>query len=318
MYPEGEHDNIIRAARRVRDAGLAFPTLLGQERVISERAASLGVSLDGINIISPTDSSDLEEYAQSYFELRCRKGMTPGKALRELRRSYTSFAMMMLKRGSADGVVAGARQDYPATIRPALRIIGTRPDVRKACGMYMVATKQDVHFLADTTINIDPDARTLAEIARLTAERVAEFGITPKIAMLSFSNFGDAPHPASQKVAEATRILQENDPQMIVDGEMQANVALDPKDRASYPFSRLKDPANVLIFPNLDAGNAAYKLLSGTGGAEVGGPILLGMNQPVSVLQQHASVDTIVHMTAITVAQAGRERITVPPPETTY
>ncbi|HSC89464.1 MAG TPA: phosphate acyltransferase, partial [Polyangiaceae bacterium] len=309
VFPEGDHDNILRAARRVKDAGIAHPVLLGKPDVIAQKAQAAGLSLDGIVVINPRSSKQLDAYADSYFRMRGRKGVTALAAHRELRQSPTTFAMMMLESGDADGVVAGARQDYPATIRPALRIIGVRNDVKSACGMYMVVTKQNVHFLADTTINIDPDAETLAEIALLAAERVTELGIVPRVAMLSFSNFGDAPHPASRKVAEATRIVKARRPDLMIDGEMQANLALDPEDRKAYPFSTLVGPANVLVFPNLDAGNAAYKLLSVAGGADVIGPMLLGMRKPVSVLQQNASVDAIVHMTAITVSQASGEAL---------
>jgi malate dehydrogenase (oxaloacetate-decarboxylating)(NADP+) len=184
-----------------------------------------------------------------------------------------------------------------------------RDDVKIACGMYIVISKQGVFFLADTTINIQPDAETLSEIALLVAEKVQDFGIQPRVAMLSFSNFGDAPHAESKKVALATRLVKARRPDLIIDGEMQANVALSEADRASYPFSSLAQNANVLIFPNLDAGNAAYKLLAVTGGADVVGPVLLGMKKPVSVLQQNASVDAIVHMTALTVAQASHRAL---------
>jgi malate dehydrogenase (oxaloacetate-decarboxylating)(NADP+) len=306
VYPEGDHDGIIRAARRVLDAGIAIPTLLGYAEKIQERAAELGVSLEGIHLIEPRRSEALHTYADHYFQLRCRKGITAKGALTELGRTRTAFAMMMLEMGDVDGVVAGAQQDYPATIRPALRIIGVRDDVKIACGMYIVISKHGVFFLADTTINIQPDAETLSEIALLVAEKVQDFGIQPRVAMLSFSNFGDAPHAESKKVALATRLVKARRPDLIIDGEMQANVALSEADRASYPFSSLAENANVLIFPNLDAGNAAYKLLAVTGGADVVGPVLLGMKKPVSVLQQNASVDAIVHMTALTVAQASR------------
>jgi malate dehydrogenase (oxaloacetate-decarboxylating)(NADP+) len=305
VYPEGDHGNIIRAARRVLDAGIAFPVLLGDRAEIEAAAQEAGVSLSGISLIEPRKSEELPKYAARYHELRHRKGLTFHGALRELKNFRTSYAMMMLRQGDVDGVVAGATQDYPATIRPALRIIGVRSDVKYACGMYMVVTKKSVTFLADTTINIDPDAEALAEIAILAAERVQGFGIVPRVAMLSFSNFGDAPHPESRKVAEATKMVKSLRPGLMIDGEMQANVALEPKDRENYPWSTLEGPANVLIFPNLDAGNAAYKLLAAAGGAEVVGPILLGVRQPVSVLQQNATVDAIVHMTAITVSQVG-------------
>jgi malate dehydrogenase (oxaloacetate-decarboxylating)(NADP+) len=178
--------------------------------------------------------------------------------------------------------------------------------VRRAAGMYMVIGKTGVRFLADTTINIDPDADTLAEIAMLAAETVTDLGLEPRVAMLSFSNFGDAPHAQSQKVAAATAIVKARRPELMIEGEMQANLALDEEARAPYPFSRLKGAANVLIFPNLDAGNAAYKLLGVIGDGDVIGPIVLGMKKPVNVLQQGANVDSIVHMTAITVARSIR------------
>lgn len=304
VYPEGDHDNIIRAARSVADAQIGLPTLLGSEEQIAAVARQLGVSLEGISIVDPRHSTQLEAYASEYFQLRCRKGITPATALLDIRKSRTNFAMMMLHMGDTDGVVAGARQDYPATIRPALRIIGLRPGIKSACGMYLVVTKNQSHFLADTTINIQPDAETLAEIALLAAERVEDFGLVPRVAMLSFSNFGDAPHPESKKVAQATRIVKAKRPHLMVDGEMQANVALNARDRKNYPFSTLKGDANVLIFPNLDAGNAAYKMLAAAGGADVIGPMLLGMRQPVSVVQQNATVDSIVHISAITAAQS--------------
>ncbi len=315
VYPEGDHDNIIRAARRVLDEKIAQPVLLGTREAIEKTANQVGVSLEGISIIDSRRSEELDRYAQAYYEHRCRKGVTPTTALLDIRKSRTNFAMMMLNQNDVDGVVAGARQDYPATIRPALRIIGTRPGIRSACGMYMVVTKSNVHFLADTTINIQPDENALAEIALLTAERVEELGLVPRVAMLSFSNFGDAPHAESLKVAAATRIAKKLRPDLMIDGEMQANVALSAEDRKNYPFSSLKGDANVLIFPNLDAGNAAYKMLAAAGGADVVGPMLLGMNKPVSVLQQNATVDGIVHMTAITVSQAlHHTRRSAPPP----
>lgn len=309
VFPEGAHDNIIRAARRVKDAGIAEPILLGSAEQIRETAQRAGVSLEGIQHIHPAQSEKQEHYAQVYFDKRARKGMILSRAQRELQRSPTTFALLMLHEGDADGVVAGATQHYPATVRPALQIIGLRPGLRVACGMYMVVTKQHAYFLADTTINIQPDAEALTEIALLTAERVRDLGIEPRVALLSFSNFGDAPHPESKKVAEAVRLIRARDPELIIDGEMQANVALDPAERKLYPFSTLTGAANVLIFPNLDAGNTAYKLLAAAGGADVVGPILLGMNQPVSILQQNATVDSIVHMTAITVHQANATQL---------
>jgi malate dehydrogenase (oxaloacetate-decarboxylating)(NADP+) len=304
VFPEGDDDNILRAAYRVKEAGIARPILIGTAARLRQLADRLGIDLDGISVVEPREYDHFDDFVAAYWQKRQRRGVTEIVARKELRRSRTAFGLMMVEHGHADGLVAGVRQDYPATIRPALQIIGVREGVRRASGMYMVVTKAGALFLADTTINIDPDSDTLAETAILAADAVADLGLIPRVAMLSFSNFGDAPHPQSQKVAEATRMVKERRPDLMVDGEMQANVALDEEARAPYPFSKLKGRANVLIFPNLDAGNAAYKLLAVTGGADVVGPMVLGLDKPVNVLQQGASVDSIVHMTAITVAQS--------------
>ncbi|HEY3496322.1 MAG TPA: NADP-dependent malic enzyme [Polyangiaceae bacterium] len=306
VFPEGDSDAILRAAHAVIEAGIAEPILLGAPDRLVQHAERLGFDLDGATLVDPRESERLDEYVEAYFRRRQRRGVTHLAAFKELRRSRTAFGMMMVAEGDADGLVAGVRQPYPATIRPALQIIGVREGVRRAAGMYMVVTKQGVRFLADTTINIDPDAESLAEIAMLAADAVSELGLEPRVAMLSFSNFGDAPHPFSKKVADATAIVQRARPDLMIDGEMQANVALDEEARAVYPFSKLKGAANVLIFPNLDAGNAAYKLLQVSGNADVIGPMVLGLKKPVNVLQQGAKVDAIVHMTAITAAKASR------------
>ena len=306
VFPEGEVDAILRAAHAVIETHLAEPILLGNPDRLHDLAKRLGFGLEGATVIDPRESERLDDYVEVYWKKRQRRGVTRLSALKELSRSRTAFGLMMVAEGDADGLVAGARQPYPATIRPALRIIGVREGVKRAAGMYMVVTKQGVRFLADTTMNIEPDAESLAEIAILAADAVSELGLEPRVAMLSFSNFGDAPHPASRRVAEATAIVQRMRPELMIDGEMQADVALDEEARNDYPFCRLKGSANVLIFPNLDAGNAAYKLLAVTGQADVIGPMVLGLNKPVNVLQQGASVASIVHMTAITAAKAIR------------
>jgi malate dehydrogenase (oxaloacetate-decarboxylating)(NADP+) len=309
VFPEGDSDAILRAAHAVIEAGIAEPVLLGAPDRLRQLAERLGFDLEGATLIDPRESERLDAYVEAYWQRRQRRGVTHLAALKELRRSRTAFGMVMVAEGDADGLVAGVRQPYPATIRPALQVIGVREGVKRAAGMYMVVTKQGVRFLADTTINIDPDAESLAEIAMLAADAVSELGLEPRVAMLSFSNFGDAPHPFSKKVAEATAIVQRERPDLMIDGEMQANLALDEDARAVYPFSKLKGAANVLIFPNLDAGNAAYKLLQVTGNADVIGPMVLGLKKPVNVLQQGASVDSIVHMTAITAAKASRAEL---------
>ena len=305
VFPEGEEDAILRAADIIENEGIAHPVLIGRPKVIRERAKTLGVDLKGVEIIDRNDPPEMEAMAEAYWALRQRKGVTRKRALRQLEKSRTYYAMMLLHEGRVDGLVSGLTSPYPNTIRPALQIIGVAEGVRRAAGCYMVIAKDGVKFLADTTINIDPDADTLAEVAILTADLVGNLGITPRIAMLSFSNFGDAPHASSDKVARATRLVKERRPDLQVDGEMQADVALTAEARAPYPFMELDRPANVLVFPNLDAGNIAYKLLSAMGN-EVIGPLVLGMRRPVNVLQQGARVETIVHMTALTVARAIR------------
>jgi malate dehydrogenase (oxaloacetate-decarboxylating)(NADP+) len=306
VFPEGEEDKILRAAEIVVEQGIARPVLIGRPDRMKERAHELGLQFDGVDVIDRDHLPKLEEYADELWRLRHRKGVTRPTARRMLERSRTYYGMMMVHVGDADGVVSGLTASYPETIRPALQIIGVRPGIRHAAGMYMVITNKDVKFLADTTVNIEPDSDTLAETAILSAELVRELGIEPRIGMLSFSNFGDAPHPSSNKVARATALVKERRPDLMVEGEMQADVALVEDARSPYPFSDLKGAANVLIFPDLGAGNIAYKLLAAVGGGDVIGPLVLGMRRPVNVLQQGAPVNTIVHMTAITVARGIR------------
>lgn len=305
VFPEGEHEKILRASQILRDEGWAVPILIGNEERIAKLADTVGVQLGDTQIVDPRTSPHLARYIQALWELRQRKGLTEGDARKKLMFSRTYFGMMMVAEGDADGLVSGLTSNYPDTIRPALEIIGTRKDVKRAAGMYMVVTPQDTKFLADTTIHIDPTAEQLAEIATLAADTVRDLGIVPRVAMLSFSNFGDATHPNSIKVARATELVKLTRPDLMIDGEMQADVALDEDVRAAYPFSTLKGSANVLIFPNLDAGNIAYKMLAAVGG-DVIGPMVLGMKKPVNVLQRGASVDTIVHLATISVARANR------------
>jgi malate dehydrogenase (oxaloacetate-decarboxylating)(NADP+) len=306
VFPEGDAEKILRAAQIVRDEGIAKPVLLGNPERVTGRARALGLSLGDIPVIDPMTAPNLDEYVEEFWKLRARKGITRTDARRMLTRSRTYFGMMMVHTEAADGLVSGLTANYPETIRPALQIIGMRNGIRRAAGMYMIVTPTDVKFLADTTINIDPSAETIAETAMLAADTVRDLGIVPRVAMLSFSNFGDAPHPSSRKMALAAEIVKRERPDLMVDGEMQADVALSESAREPYPFSTLRGPANVLIFPNLDAGNIAYKLLASTGDGDVIGPLVLGMQRQVNVLQRDASVDTIVHLTAITVARALR------------
>jgi malate dehydrogenase (oxaloacetate-decarboxylating)(NADP+) len=216
------------------------------------------------------------------------------------------FGMMMVKMGDADGLVSGLTLSFPETIRPALQIIGMRPDCKRATGMYLMFLKNgDVKAFADATVNIDPDSETLAEIAIQVSDAVRELGMTPRVAMISFSNFGSASHPESDKVRDAVERVLARRPDLEIDGELQADTAVVYEEiRERFPFSRLTDDANVLIFPNLASGNVAYKLLSTLGGATAVGPILLGVQAPITVLPRNAPIETIVNMTAFTVGKA--------------
>jgi malate dehydrogenase (oxaloacetate-decarboxylating)(NADP+) len=302
VFSEGEDDKVLRAAQIVADERICRPILLGRPDAIRARARELTLDLSRAEIIWPSDFPRLDEYVESYWLKRRRKGMTRYDAQRVMSRERRAFGMMMVDAGDADGIVSGIKVSYPETIRPALQIIGLRPGVRRAAGMYMMLKGHEVLFCADTTVNIRPDAETLAEIAITTADAV-------RVAMLSFSNFGSVrAEDSPRRVAEATAIVKRLRPDMMVDGEMQADLALDPALRGDWSFSDLKGPANVLIFPDLDSGNIAYKLLTSFGGAEAVGPILLGMRAPVTVLSQTSAVETIVHMAAITVATSSRMR----------
>jgi malate dehydrogenase (oxaloacetate-decarboxylating)(NADP+) len=304
VFPDGDNIKVLRACQIALDEQIARPILLGHEKKIRERAAELDLDLEGVEIINPSDSPRHAAYATEYLALRCRKGVTASNAARLVNRRI-DFGMMMVRTGDADGLVAGLTSPYPDTIRPALQILGIRPDVRRATGMYMMLLKNGVKFFADATVNIDPDAATLADTAIQVADAARAFEVTPRIAMISFSNFGSAPHPESKKMAEAVGIVRRLRPDLEIDGEVQADIAVEPdKMRELFPFSRLTDEANVLIFPTLSAGNAAYKVLSALGGATAIGPILLGVNKPVTVLPRDANVDTIVSMTAYTVARS--------------
>ncbi len=304
VFPEGDSIKVLRACQIVRDEGIARPILLGKEAIIKERAAELDVDLEGIEIVNPGESPQLASYTEDFLALRGRKGITPTNAASYMRRRIY-FGMMMVRRGDADGVVAGLSGPYPETIRPALQVLGLRKDVKRVTSMYMMLTKNDVKFFADPVINIDPDAETLADVAIQAADAVKTFEITPRIAMISFSNFGSAPHPESQKVARAVELVRARRPELEIDGEIQADIAVNRESmRELFPFCRLTDAANVLVFPSLAAGNAAYKVLEALGGASAVGPMLLGLSKPVTVLPRDASVDTIVRMTAYTVSTA--------------
>ena len=303
VFAEGAEPKILRAAAILQEEGVGLPILVGRPERIEATAREIGVKLDGMELVYPRTDARVESFAEAYHRLRERRGMTRADAVRAIAGRGTYFGMMMLREGHADAVVSGLTHRYPDTIKPALEIIGVRDGVRRACGMHIVISDRAVRLLADTTLNIDPDAETLAEIALQAVDAARYLGIEPRVAMLSFSTFGSAPAPSSRKMAEATRLLKLLRPQLNVDGEMGADVALSEELREPYPFSTLKGEANVLVFPNLDAGNIAYKLIGGAD-ADVIGPVLLGMDKPVALLSPENTVDDIVHLTTIAVSRA--------------
>jgi malate dehydrogenase (oxaloacetate-decarboxylating)(NADP+) len=304
VFPEGDQEKIIRAAKILIDEKLAHPILLVHHADISATLRKYNVDESKVTVIDIDASADYDRYTQRFHELRKRHGITQADAHRILS-SRNYYSMMMLDAGDADGVIAGLRAYYPATIKPALQIVKTRPGVRHVSGAYLLMFKNRMLILADTTVNIDPDAETLVEIAEQTAETAKRFNLEPRIAMISFSNFGSTPHPHTDKVRDAVRMLKERRPDLIVDGEMQADTAVTPEIAAQdYAWSSLHGDANVLVFANLDAANAAYKLLWRLGGAEVIGPILQGISKPVHVLQRGVDVNDIVNMAAIAVLDA--------------
>jgi malate dehydrogenase (oxaloacetate-decarboxylating)(NADP+) len=304
VFPEGDQEKIVRAAKILIEEGMAFPTLLGKKSRIEPLLKEAGVDPSKVEVIEIEGCAKFAQYADRLFELRRRHGLTHHDASRILgSRNY--FAMMMMEAGDADGVISGLHAYYPATVKPALQIIKTRPGVTNVSGAYILMFKNRMLFLADTTVNIDPTAEELAEIAEMTAETAVRFNVEPRIAMLSFSNFGSTRDPRAEKMRDAVRILQERRPDLVVEGEMQADVAVVPDvAHADYPWSVIQGDANILIFPTLDAANIAYKLLWRLGGAEVIGPILQGLARPVHVLQRGVDVNDIVNMAAIAVLDA--------------
>ena len=305
VFPEGEESKILRACQILLDENIASPILLGREEVIHARIEEARLHVEGVRIIDPATSPELDRYAKEFYRLRNRKGITVDEARAKiLDRNY--YGPMMVHTGDADALVSGLTQHYPDTIRPALQIVSVREGMHRVAGLYMLIThKSDVYFLADCTVNIDPSAEDLAEIAVCTAEAARRFNVEPRVAMLSFSNFGSTRHPLAEKVRNAVKLVHQLAPSLAVDGEMQADTAVVPEILAgTYPCSSLKGGANVLIFPDLGAGNIAYKLLSRIGDCEVIGPILMGTSKPVHVLQRGAEVNDIVNVAAVAVVDA--------------
>jgi malate dehydrogenase (oxaloacetate-decarboxylating)(NADP+) len=314
VFPEGEEPKIIRAARICVEEGIANPILLGNRESIAAKANAMNIPLNDIEIEDVATSERREVYAQFFWQKRQRKGMSLDEARRRLLTS-NYFGSCMVSRGDADALLSGVNLHYPETIRPALEVVGAHPKAGLVSGMYMLVFEKQLVFCADTTVNIDPTAEQLAQIAHSAARIARTIGVEPHIAMLSFSNFGSVRHPDSDKMARAVQLLRQRDPSLMVDGEMQADTAFDREIiERDYPFSTLKEQANILIFPNLSAGNIAYKLLNHLGGATAIGPILVGMSRPVHVLERGADVQDIVNMAAVAVVDAQERTYPSEPP----
>ena len=308
VYPEGEEEKIIRAAHVVYNDNMAYPILIGNEKVIKSTIDKLDFDQKEFQIVDPESSEKLTQFTEEFFKKRSRKGATL-KDTQNLVKKPNYFGSMMVELGEADALISGLTTSYPTTIRPALQCVGMKEGLKVVSGLYIVFAKQDVYFFADTTVNVNPTAEQLAQIAISTADAAREFDIVPKIAMLSFSNFGSAPYPETLKVKQATELVKKLRPDLMIDGEMQADTAVVPEIIANeFPLSTLKGRPNILIFPDLNSGNIAYKLMARIGQASVVGPILMGMKKPIHVLQRGATVEDIINMTAIAVAEAGAKK----------
>jgi malate dehydrogenase (oxaloacetate-decarboxylating)(NADP+) len=302
VFAEGEQDKIIRAAAQVEEEGIGVPILVGRPEFINQRVEELGLRCCP-NVVDPKTFDKIDQYAQAFYDLRQRNGIALQEA-RDLVIEPNIFGPMMVKMGDADAFVSGLTYQYPEVLRPALQIHHTRPGTDRAAAAYIMVVKDRVYIFADATVNIDPSAEDLAEIAYLASDLAKQLEIEPRVALLSFSNFGSTPHPQSAKVQKALKIIREKRPELTVDGEMQADTAVVPEIiDERFPFSQVKD-ANVLIFPSLESANVAYKLLARLGGARAIGPILLGVGAPVHVLQTGDDVSDIVNIAGVAVMDA--------------
>ncbi len=305
VFPEGSHEKILRACHVLIEEKIATPILLGCSDEIHKAAAVLGIALDHVSIVDPETYPRRKEYVEELYRLRQRRGVTLAAA-DKLMKDHNIFGSMMVRLGDADALVSGVTQNYPDTIRPALQVIGVRQGIHKVSGIYLFITRKgDLYFMADATVNIEPTAEDLAEIALCAAQEARRFEVEPRVAMLSFSNFGSTRHPLCDKVRRAVELVHEADPTLIIDGEVQADVALSPKRlEESFPFSTLKGGANVLIFPDLQSCNIASRMLPKLGGGEAFGPILVGMAKPVHLLQRGVEVEEVVNIATIAVVDA--------------
>jgi malate dehydrogenase (oxaloacetate-decarboxylating)(NADP+) len=304
VMPEGEDETVVRAARQVVEQRLARPVLIGHPDVVKAKLDEFGLEASAVDVVWPETSRKLDAYADQFYRMRMRKGATPAHA-KELMRDPIHYALMMVNLGDADGFVGGMYRPYPETIRPALQIVGLREGVSRVSALHLLVLKDKLFLCADTMINIEPTSEELAEIAVLASDMAHFFDIEPKVAMLAFSTFGSVRHPISERVARAVKIVTQKRPDIVIDGEMHLDTAVvEEIVRDNYPHSRIKGDANVLIFPDLTAGNIGYKLVQRLGRAEAVGPVMMGMRKPVNVLAHGTTVADIVNLTAITAVAA--------------
>jgi malate dehydrogenase (oxaloacetate-decarboxylating)(NADP+) len=311
VFAEAEHYKVLKAAQEVKDEGIAIPILLGREAKIRQLIEDNVLDLDDVLILDPKSDEQRDirnQFGEILFDKRKRKGLTLPEA-QKLMRERNYFGSMMVDQGMADAFISGISRNYPSTLRPALQIIGTEDGVDKVAGMFILNTKKGTLFLADTTININPTDNELANIAMLTAKTVRRFNVVPRLALLSYSNFGSSMNPSVAKITRALKIVKDKEPNLVIDGEIQADFALNKDKRQQiFPFSDLTDNANTLIFPNLESGNIAYKMMQEFDDVEAIGPILIGMKKPVHILQLGCSVREIVNMVTIAVIDAQTKR----------
>ncbi|KYK25076.1 phosphate acetyltransferase [Euryarchaeota archaeon SM23-78] len=307
VYAEGSDERVIRAAERVTKEGIAKIILVGDENKINNKAQELGVSLEGVRIVNPANCADYDKYANAFFELRKHKGITFDQA-KETLQDCAYFGTMLVQLGEADGLISGAAHPTAHTLRPALQIIKTHEKFHKVSSVFLMMLENRLILFADCAVEIEPDAKDLAIIAIDTEKTAKKFGIEPRVAMLSFSTRDSAKHPLVDKVKEATAIVKDKAPDVIVEGEMQVDAALVPEVcEKKFPGSKLKGDANILIFPDLNSGNIAYKLVQRLAGAHAVGPILQGLRKPVNDLSRGCNVEDVVDVTVITVVEAQGE-----------
>jgi malate dehydrogenase (oxaloacetate-decarboxylating)(NADP+) len=307
VFPDGTNETILRACAQLVDDGIANPILLGSEEDLRRAGERLGLELGGVAVVDPARSPRSDAYVEEYFRLRARRGVTRDLAAARVVEPHY-FAALMLRQGDADMMISGLRWHFPQTLGTVLEVIGRADGVRRVSSFHMILRRKEVYFLADCAVNIEPDAEELAEIAVLAASRARWLGIEPRVAMLSFSNFGSVDHPYARRVRRATALARERSPDLVIEGEIQLGTALDSETRGRYfPFSDLRQDANVMIFPDLQSGNLALHLLERLGDCVSVGPVLMGTRRPAHVLQHGRSVADVVNLAAIAAVVAASE-----------